>query len=50
MAIEKKKRLAVSLNKEMEKEVDRISKEKGITKSAVLAIALSEYLNKAERK
>lgn len=48
MATEKK-RIAVSLNKEMEKEVNRIAEEKGIAKSTVLVIALSEYLKKAER-
>ena len=46
----KKKRLAVSLTKEMEIAVETIAKRKGITQSAVLSIALNEYIEKISGK
>lgn len=46
----KKKRLAVSLTKEMEIAVETIAKQKGIAQSAVLSIALNEYIEKISGK
>lgn len=40
---EKKKRIMISLTEEQSKELEKMAKEKGFSKSAIVALALEEY-------
>ena len=41
--VSNKKRIMISLTEEQNKELESIAKEKGFTKSAIVAIAIEEY-------
>lgn len=48
--VEKKERLTISLSKIVLEELERLAKEKGLSKSALLTVAFDEYLKKSQKK
>ena len=48
--VKKKERLTISLSKMVLEELERLAKEKGLSKSALLTVAFDEYLKKTQRK
>ena len=50
IVVEKKERLTISLSKIVLEELERLAKEKGLSKSALLTVAFDEYLKKSQKK
>ena len=48
--VEKKERLTISLSKIVLEELERLAKEKGLSKSGLLTVAFDEYLKKSQKK
>lgn len=51
MAIaENKKRISVSITKAQNEELEKLAREKGFSKSAIVALALENYIKKDEKR
>lgn len=45
-----KKRISISINKNIADEVDKVVKKKGINRSAIFTLALEDFLRKEKEK